>query len=113
MHEVSIMGEIFEIINENISTHNIKKVNKVVLKIGEFSCVEDSALKFAFQAFSKDTESEKAELVINRVKAKAQCSECGQLFDISFTDKKCPKCHVFSNNIISGYELLLDEIEGE
>ena len=53
MHEVSIMGEIFEIINENVINHNIKKVNKVVLKIGEFSCVEDSALKFAFEAFSK------------------------------------------------------------
>ena len=63
--------------------------------------------------FQRDTESEKAELIINRVKAKAECNECGQVFDISFTDKKCPKCNVFSNNIVSGYELLLDEIEGE
>lgn len=107
------MGDIFEIIEDNIAKYNLQRIEKVVLKIGEFTCVEDSALEFAFEAFSKDSLAEGAELLIDRVKASAKCDECGQVFSISFTDKKCPKCNTFSNNIITGYELLLNEIEGE
>lgn len=113
MHEVSIMGEIFDIIKDNVNVHNLKKVNKVGLKIGEFSCVEDGALRFAFEAFSKDTEADGAELIIDRVEAAAECNNCGQVFKVSFTNKICPKCGKFSNNIVVGYELLLNEIEGE
>lgn len=113
MHEVSIMGDIFEIIEDNIAKYNLKKIEKVSLKIGEFTCVEDSALKFAFEAFSKDSLVEGAELLIDRVKASAKCDNCGQVFNISFTNKICPNCSTFSSNVITGYELLLHEIEGE
>lgn len=113
MHEVSIMGEIFEMINENVKSHNLKKVSEVVLKIGEFTCVEEGALRFAFEAFSKDTEAEEAKLVIEKIEASAKCDHCGQVFKVAFTNKICPKCNTFSNNIITGYELLLHEMEGE
>lgn len=113
MHEVSIMGDIFRIIEDNIAEYNLKKIEKVSLKIGEFTCVEDSALKFAFEAFSKDSLAEGAELLIDRVKASAKCDNCGQVFNISFTNKICPNCFTFSSNAITGYELLLHEIEGE
>lgn len=113
MHEVSIMGEIFEIIQDNVIAYNLKKVDKVVLKIGEFTCVEEGALKFAFEAFSKDTEAEDAKLIIDRVGARAKCSNCGDTFKVTFTKKICPKCNTFSNDIVTGYELLLHEIEGE
>jgi hydrogenase nickel incorporation protein HypA/HybF len=113
VHEVSIMAGIFEIISDNVDEHKLKKVNRVVLQIGEFTCVEESALRFAFEAYSKDTEAEEAELVINRVKATAKCDNCGRVFDIAFTNKICDHCGTFSSNIVSGYELLLSEIEGD
>lgn len=113
MHEVSIMGEIFEIIEDNVKSYNLKRVDKVVLKIGEFTCVEEGALRFAFEAFSKDTEAEEAELIIDRVEASAKCNECDETFKVAFTNKICPKCNTFSNDIVTGYELLLHEIEGE
>ncbi|WP_459195559.1 hydrogenase maturation nickel metallochaperone HypA/HybF [Wukongibacter baidiensis] len=107
------MGEIFEIVKENIITYNLKKVEKVVLKIGEFTCVEEGALRFAFEAFTKDTEAEEAELIIDRVEASAKCNNCENTFKVTFTNKICPKCSTFSNAIVTGYELLLHEIEGE
>lgn len=113
MHEVSIMEGIFEIITDNVDEHKLKKVNKVMLQIGEFTCVEEGALRFAFEAFSKDTKAEGAELLIDRVKATAKCGRCGQVFKIAFTNKICPHCGIFSNNVVSGYELLLNEIEGD
>ncbi|WFD12261.1 hydrogenase maturation nickel metallochaperone HypA [Tepidibacter hydrothermalis] len=113
MHEVSIMGEIFDVIKENADNHNLKKVNKIVLKIGEFTCVQESALRFAFEAFSKDTNVEEADFIIDKIEASAKCDNCEETFKVNFTNKVCPKCNTFSNNIITGYELLLDEIEGE
>lgn len=113
VHEVSIMGNIFEIINENVINNNMKKVNKITLKIGEFTCVEEDSLRFAFQAFSKDTEAEEAQLIIDRVEATAKCEHCQKIFKVSFFNKICPVCQTFSNNIVTGYELLLQEIEGE
>jgi len=113
VHEVSIMAEIFDIISDTVEKHKLKKVNKVALQIGEFTCVEEGSLRFAFESFSKDTESEGAELVIHRVKATAKCERCEQIFKIAFTNKICPNCGIFSNNIVSGYELSLNEIEGD
>lgn len=113
MHEVSIMGELFEIINENVNRYHLSKVNKVILKIGEFTCVEEGALRFAFEAFSRDTKVESAEMIIEKVKAYGKCNQCGRIFKVAFTNKKCPRCNTFSNHMITGYELLLYGLEGE
>ncbi len=113
MHEVSIAASLFEIINENIAAHKLTKITKVGLKIGEMTCVEESALRFAFEAFSQDTEAKEAEIIIERVKATAKCSSCNTTFEISFYHKICPKCSIFSNHIITGYELFIDILEGE
>ena len=107
------MAEIFDIISDVVDVHKLKKVNKVALQIGEFTCIEESSLRFAFESFSKDTESEGAKFVIHRVNATAKCERCEQNFEIAFTNKICPNCGIFSSNIVSGYELLLNEIEGD
>lgn len=113
MHEVSIVSNIFEIINENIKVHNLKKVSKVILKIGDMTCVEENAIRFSFEVFSKGTPVEKAELIIKKIKSSAFCENCSETFDVSFLNKICPKCNTFSSNVITGYELQIDELEGE
>ena len=113
MHEVSITADLFEIIKENIALHKLSKVSKVGLKIGEMTCLEESALRFSFEAFSKDTEVEGAALSIERVKATAQCGQCHNIYEISFYDKLCPLCGTFSNHVLTGYELFIDTLEGE
>ncbi|SHI66453.1 hydrogenase nickel incorporation protein HypA/HybF [Geosporobacter subterraneus DSM 17957] len=113
MHEVSITADLFEIIEENITLHKLNKISKVGLKIGEMTCLEESALRFSFEAFSKDTAVEGAELIIERVKATALCSQCGDVYGISFYNKICPQCSSFSNDVVTGYELFIDTLEGE
>lgn len=113
MHEVSVASELLDIIFINAEIHNIKEVKKIVLKIGEFTCIQENALRFAFKAISKKTLCANAQLVIETVKAAAYCENCKQCFDINYTNKICPKCGQFSFNITTGYELLLESIEGE
>ncbi len=43
----------------------------------------------------------------------AYCEKCRKKFKISFTEKNCPTCKTYSSNIVSGYETILEQIEGE
>ena len=110
---MSVMGEIFSIIKNSVNKYKFKKITKVVVRLGEMTCINDDALRFAFQVFSEDTIAEEADFVINKVEARAECSNCGHVFKITYTDKLCPFCNTYSDNIINGYELFLDEVEGE
>ncbi len=113
LHEVSIVNDLMEIIQQNVVSHSLKKVTKVTLKIGTMTSVEEHALRFAFEVVSKDTEVEGAELKIETVEATALCPQCEKTFNITFLNKICPICNAYSNNIVTGYELLIDEMEGE
>ncbi|OFI07118.1 hydrogenase nickel incorporation protein HypA [Clostridium acetireducens DSM 10703] len=68
MHEVSIIYDTIEIVKEACKVNHIKKVNKIFIKVGEFSCAEEGCLKFAFDTLSKDTLCEGAELIVEKSK---------------------------------------------
>jgi len=107
------MGQLFSIIQEYINNYNLERVTKVVLKVGEMTCVEDSALNFVFKSFAKGTKVEGAELVIQRVEAISKCRSCGLKYKVDFNNKLCPQCKEFNYNLINGDELLLESLEGE
>lgn len=113
MHEVSIMESTMNIISEKARENDLKVVSKITIKIGELSGVMPDALTFAFNSLSRGTIAEGAEFLIERVDATAMCDECGIIFEIDHFNKLCPKCNKFSANILSGYELYVNTIEGE
>ena len=107
------MGEVFEIIEDNVKNHNIQKVNRVVIVVGEFTCVEESALRFSFDTMKINTVCEESDFIIKKISATAKCDDCDEVFNVSYTNKLCPICNKFSNDILTGYELSLQTIEGE
>ena len=113
MHEVSIVQSLISIVCNKADENNLKKINKISLRIGEFSGVFEDSIRFAYKAISKDTIAEGAELIIEKVYATAKCDHCDIEFKISHFNKLCPKCQSFSNNILSGYELNINTIEGD
>jgi hydrogenase nickel incorporation protein HypA/HybF len=113
MHEVSIVQNVIGIVCQKVTEYNIEKINKVRLKIGELSGVNEDSIRFAFSAVSKDTIIEGAELIIEKIEATANCISCDISFKIDHFNKLCPKCKIFCENVISGYELLIDSIEGD
>ncbi|MEG0132554.1 MAG: hydrogenase maturation nickel metallochaperone HypA [Clostridium sp.] len=113
MHEISIISSVIQMVEENSLKNNITKVSKVILQIGEFSCIEDSSMKFAFEALSQGSICEKADLELDRIRGRAYCSKCSKEFNVGFTRKTCPDCNETSSEITSGYEILLYRIEGE
>lgn len=113
MHELSIIDSVINMVLENCRENNINKVDRIVLKIGEFSCVDNSSLLFAFESLSRDSICEGALLDIGKVCGMAYCKECDKEFYVEFNKKECPICNKKSMDITNGYEMLLYKIEGE
>jgi hydrogenase nickel incorporation protein HypA/HybF len=66
MHELSIAEELLQIITKKAALVGIGKIERINLKIGEFSGVLPDALVFAFEMLSKDTIMECAEIEIEQ-----------------------------------------------
>lgn len=113
MHEVSIVQSLIDIVCNKAEENNLKKIKKISLRIGEFSGVFEDSIRFAYKAISKDTIVDGAELSIEIVEATAKCNQCDISFKINHFNKLCPECQSFSNNILSGYELYINTIEGD
>ncbi|WP_432409223.1 hydrogenase maturation nickel metallochaperone HypA [Wukongibacter sp. M2B1] len=113
MHETAVISEVLKTVDENIKAYGLKRVDKIILGVGEFTCIEESTLRFAFDAMAKGTVCENSRLILDKIEATAYCDNCKETFGISYTKKLCPKCNKYSCNIVTGYELLLERIEGE
>ena len=113
MHEVSIIQSVIEIVTNKAIENKFTKVNKVSLKIGQLSGVMPESLNFAFKSCIINTMLEGSTLEIEKVSAVAKCIDCMKEFPIDHFNKLCPSCNKFSSNIISGYELFINTIEGD
>ncbi|MEL1134900.1 hydrogenase maturation nickel metallochaperone HypA [Desulfitobacterium sp. THU1] len=113
MHEMSLMGGVFEVIERTLAQHQVKKVTLVKLKIGKLTNAEPEALQMAFEAYAKGTVSEGAELQIELIPVKGRCKGCGDEFLVAGLLFACPTCQHIGIDIIEGEELLLESLEVE
>lgn len=120
MHELSIAEGIIEILERQIKSirdkalsTNTGRVKAIKLKIGEMSGVVPDALKFSFEIASKGTIAEGAELYIEHVPLTAFCSDCSESFHIKGYCFECSRCGGTNFKVITGRELLIEEIEVE
>lgn len=67
MHEASIAFEIYQIVQENIKLYKLKKVTLIVIKAGNFNGIDESSLKFAFEAISQGTKCKDAKIIIEEI----------------------------------------------
>lgn len=50
MHELSLVLNILQVVEENINTYGLKKVHRIVVSVGDKTHVDGAALDFAFRA---------------------------------------------------------------
>jgi len=113
VHEMSLMGGVFEVIEQTLATHEFRRVLRVKLKVGELTNAEPDALSMAFEAYAKGTFCEGAELTVERVPVLGQCGSCEQEFPITGLFFICPHCQNRKVRVIQGEELLLESLEVE
>lgn len=113
MHEMSLMEGIFEALHKSIEPYPGARVIKVNLVVGALTNAVPDALEFAFEAFSKGTRAEGAQLEIELVPLTIKCGQCNWEGPGEVTQFECPKCQSWQLEIVTGRELLIKSLEVE
>ena len=114
MHELAIAQSIVDAVETRATECSATRVKGVRLKIGEASGVVPDSLTFCFEMLaSLDPILSGAQLVINSVPHLARCRHCEKEFAIKNFIAQCPMCQEWSNEIISGTELQILDMEIE
>jgi len=111
MHELGLMQNIVDTVQDYARKNNVQKVLKVIVEVGKISGVMPEALEFCFEFCIKGTTLEGATLEIERVAALAKCTSCTEEFDLLDNNFSCPKCGDSLWEMISGKELIIKGLE--
>ena len=113
MHELSIIANLFEILEEKAKEKKAKKIVSVKLKVGKLSGVVPEFLITAFDIYKKDTIASDAKLGIEEVPIKIYCQKCkAEMIKDDFVFI-CSECGSRELKILSGTELFLEKMELE
>jgi hydrogenase nickel incorporation protein HypA/HybF len=105
VHEMALMGDILQLVQEDSAKHGIHKVEKVELIVGEISNALPDALQMAFDIFRDQNLhlfSPNAQLNIHIESAKAVCVICGEEYHPTQKIALCPNCKILSGKVLEG-----------
>jgi hydrogenase nickel incorporation protein HypA/HybF len=113
MHEVSICESILDILREQAAEHGKERITHVKLVIGEMAGVIEAAMSFSFEVVTKGTIADGAVLEMEFLPLTARCNDCGRDFRVEGYAFSCAHCDSPSIEIVSGRELMVEDIELE
>ncbi len=112
MHELGIVFHIVKTVENIAAEHQVSKVGKVVLEIGEVSTIIPSYLTDCWNwKCSKSKLMEGCELAIETIPAITYCESCGETYPTVAHGKTCPYCGSSSTYLLQGNEHEIKEIE--
>lgn len=110
MHEYSIVQSLVDSVAAAVGKREAA-VHRVDVAIGELAGVDCGLLATAFEVFRAGTLCERAELAIDRVPARWECSRCGK--DVPRGGfLRCAACNAPAR-LAAGDEIVLQRIELE
>lgn len=110
MHELGIVYEVIKIVDSFVLENNLKKVDKIILEIGQLSQAIPRFIEECYPAAVSETAYEETKLEIEVLPANAQCDNCSEVYNIIEHRKVCPKCGGEKYRLISGEEFNIKEI---
>jgi hydrogenase nickel incorporation protein HypA/HybF len=113
MHEVSLIESVVAIVADECRRQAFSRVRMIRLQVGALGHAEPEALKFCFEAVTKGTVADGAQLLIEVIHGEGRCSACRQLVAMSDRFASCPHCGSSNVFMTAGYELRVAELEVE
>lgn len=110
MHEVGIISSLVKTIEKIIQEEGVTEVDRVVLEVGELSGVVPSYMEKCWPAATYRTFMENTKLEMRVVPGIVKCRACGELFNAVTYDLKCPVCESTDMEILSGNDLIVQEL---
>ncbi len=112
MHELSIAQSIVEAVETRALECEATHVKCVRLKIGEASGIVEDSLAFCFEMLTNEVPIlAGVQLSIATLPHRAKCHYCNKEFAIENYIAQCPTCQEWSNDVISGTELQIVDME--
>ncbi len=113
MHEMSIAEGIIQLLEEQAACQGFVRVRTVWLEIGPLAMIEPEALRFCFEAVSRNSLADQARLEIIERPGLAWCLGCGQQVPVRQRYDQCPECGSHQLQVIQGEEMRVKELEVE
>ena len=111
MHEMSLAESIIQIVEETAQANGGGLVRRVRLEIGALSHVEIDALRFCFDAVTRDSLAAGAELTIDSPPGRAWCLGCSSSVELRRLGDACPLCGSHQLAVTQGEEMRVKDIE--
>lgn len=113
MHEMSLAEGVLQLVEETARREGAQRVKTVVLEIGRLSSVEPEALRFCFEAVTRDSLAADAALTIIDVPGTGWCMACNETVPMTEIYGDCPQCGGYQVSPNGGTEMRVKEIEIE
>ena len=113
MHEMSLAEGLIELVEEEARKAQATRVKVVRLALGALGHVEAEAMRFCFDAVSRGTMAEGAELDIVTIPGEGWCLDCGKTVPLQERFGACPECGQYHVQMTAGDDLRLAELEVE
>jgi hydrogenase nickel incorporation protein HypA/HybF len=105
MHEMSLAINIVELVSAKARAAGGQRITSIEIEAGKLSGVMVEALLFCFDAASRNTPAEGAELLIREVEGRGCCMGCGHSFALDSLLAQCPQCEGYAVETVQGREL--------
>ncbi len=110
MHELTIAGNIIDIVSSEAAKAGGSPVKEVNLEIGLLAGIEYESLNFALETLKKGTVLDSASFNIAKPGGMCKCNNCACEFTIENFMGSCNICDSHDLQIISGSELRVKSI---
>lgn len=110
MHELTILVELVDMVEQAMKENNINKINMVVVQVGQLSSIVPRYLKEYYPNACANSKLEGSSLKIEMIRANGLCHHCNKVFNIVKAKGKCPLCQADDWEMLSGQEFMLKEI---
>lgn len=112
MHELGIVLNVIDRVEEIAKENKVKKVTKLTLEIGEVSSIVRSYFSDCFEWAKKKTDYMKdTELEMIILEGLSYCRDCKKTYKTTEYAKKCPHCGSDDTYLVTGDEMRIKDIE--
>ncbi len=113
MHEMALSESVLSMIESSARQQGFSRVIGVHLAVGQLAGVDIDALRFSFDAVTRGTLANDAQLEISPVPGEAWCMPCGCTVQLPSRVEPCPRCGSHQLQVTGGDDMLLKSLEVE
>ncbi len=105
MHELSIVANIMDIVEEYAVKQHAITVHEIELDIGQLAGIDFDALEFAISHAPRKDLLRNAAFIIHKIDPAAKCRDCQHTYPTKEYATPCPGCGSIRTTITTGNEL--------